>query len=117
MGTKCEDFEKSLDILRIKKITDRRTDQSLTFSKKTLTNKNATHVPKKDRKSKSEKKLKKEHTQLDKTNQQVHICNTCEMKITYIIKIVKHTSFIHSHPVPANFKLIETPACLMWFPS
>ena len=39
------------------------------------------------------------------------------MKIRNIPKIVKHISFVHDYPVPANFELIETPACLLWFPS
>ena len=57
MGTKFDNYEKSLDLLRMKKLSERRTILSLTFAKRTLTNKkNATYVPKKDRKSKWEKK-------------------------------------------------------------
>jgi hypothetical protein len=61
MGTKHESYEKSLEVLKLEKLPDRRRHLSLTFAKRTLANKkNATYVPKKERNKKSVKKTNRE---------------------------------------------------------
>ena len=57
MGTKYENYEKSLETLNMQKLSERRTNLSLTFAKRTLMNKkNEIYVPEKNRKEEPKEK-------------------------------------------------------------